>query len=99
MSREGAVRVRLVIADLAAEAVLTPPATWASYEIPHVGRMGDRLELLRDSSMIDNFRAGIAEPRTRLEKARWSRSRTQRLLHELWGDPPDHEPRTRDGAS
>ena len=96
--REGAVRVRLVIADLGADAVLTPPATWASYEIPHVGRMSDRLAALLDSSMIDDFRKEISEPRARLEKARWSPSRTQRLLHELWGDPPDREPRTRHGA-
>ena len=96
--REGAVRVRLVIADLAADTVLTPPATWASYEIPHVGRIGDRLEALHDSPMIDDFRQEISEPRARLETASWSPSRTQRLLHELWGDPPDNKPRTRSGA-
>ncbi|MDN5759555.1 MAG: hypothetical protein L0H59_13665, partial [Tomitella sp.] len=96
---EGAARVQLVIADLAADAVLTPPATWASYEIPHVGRMNDRLALLLKSPMIDNFLAEIAEPRQQLEKARWSPSRSQRLLHELWGDPPDRNPRTRDGGA
>jgi hypothetical protein len=95
---EGAARVQLVIADLAAEGVLTPPATRASYEIPHVGRMRDRLESLHDSSMIDDFLREISEPRTLLEKAGWSRSRTQRLLHELWGDPSDDESRSRDGT-
>lgn len=95
---EGAVRVRLVIADLAADTVLTPPAARASYEIPHVGRMGDRLDALHSSSMIDDFRLEIAEPRTHLEQTRWSPSRTQRLLHELWGDPPDGEPTTPHGS-
>ncbi|MEJ8277451.1 DUF932 domain-containing protein [Pseudonocardia spirodelae] len=95
---EGAVRVQLVIADLAADAVLTPPARWDSYEIPHVGRMSDRLELLEGSPMIEDYLSEISGPRERLEEARWSRSRTQRLLHELWGDPPDNEPRTKEGA-
>lgn len=95
---EGAARVQLVIADLAADAVLTPPAIWASYEIAHIGRMCDRLDSLRDSSMVDDFLREIAEPRTLLEKAGWSRSRTQRLLHELWGDPSDDELRSRHGA-
>jgi hypothetical protein len=94
---EGAVRVHLAITDLAADAVWTPPVRWASYEIAHVGRIADRLETLRHSPMIDEFLAEIAGPRELMQKARWSPSRTQRLLHELWGDPPDRAPRTVDG--
>jgi hypothetical protein len=78
---------------------LTPPVTWASDEIPHVGRMADRLQLLREGPMIERFLEDFATPRERLGEEKWSPDRTQGLLHELWGGRPNGDPRTSDGRA
>ena len=87
---EGAVKFQIVEANRQTGTVYVLDTRHATYSVPHVGDMEERLlgasDSKHDETFIERYVAETEPLWRRLQDTNWSPRRTKALIQDLWGD-------------